>query len=455
MNRFFKTTHLKSFVVFLLIISTILCSSFPIQADELSDKQNEKDNVQSNLDNNQQQQDELEDQLGSSENALAQAEREKRIQESIKQDRIAELTALKNDIEALDEEIIKAEADFAEKEALFLERAKVMYQYSDYSMIDMLLQSDNIFMFFEKISTYKKMLNYDKELMNEVAGMKATLAHKKKLQEDTFANQEILIAQIDKAIDEIDNNIELKQEEYADLIAALDKLEAEEESLAGDLENIDNEIARLEYEEQLKREEEARRKQEEEERRRQEEEEAKRQQEEAEKNNSNADESSGSNEEESSSENSTSSSENENVSYGSTSSSGYLFPVSTSGYVYYSSKYGYRTHPISGIYKFHSGIDLAAHEGTPIYAIADGVVTISRYDGNGYGKWVEIQHDDGTLSRYAHASELYVSAGERVRQGQTIAAVGMTGTATGNHLHFEILKGGQTVNPIEYISLPW
>ena len=437
MNRFFKTTHLKSFVVFLLIISTILCSSFPIQADELSDKQNEKDNVQSNLDNNQQQQDELEDQLGSSENALAQAEREKRIQESIKQDRIAELTALKNDIEALDEEIIKAEADFAEKEALFLERAKVMYQYSDYSMIDMLLQSDNIFMFFEKISTYKKMLNYDKELMNEVAGMKATLAHKKKLQEDTFANQEILIAQIDKAIDEIDNNIELKQEEYADLIAALDKLEAEEESLAGDLENIDNEIARLEYEEQLKREEEARRKQEE-----------------AEKNNSNAAESSGSNEEDSSSKNSNSSSENENVSYGSTSSSGYLFPVSTSGYVYYSSKYGYRTHPISGIYKFHYGIDLAAYEGTPIYAIADGVVTISRYDGSGYGKWVEIRHDDGTLSRYAHASELYVSAGERVRQGQTIAAVGMTGTAKGNHLHFEIWKGGQTVNPIEYIVLP-
>ncbi|MBE7064593.1 MAG: hypothetical protein E7384_02105 [Ruminococcaceae bacterium] len=416
MNKFHKTTLLKRIVVFLVITATVFCSTFAVSATELSDKRDEKDEIQSDLDNIRDEKDELENQLGDSQDSLTDAENEKKIQEQIKQDRIAELRALKNDIAALDAEIAQAEIDFKEKESLFLERAKVMYQYSDYSMLDMLLQSDDIFMFFEKISMYRKILENDKALMNEITVMKGTLSHMKKLQEETFANQEILIAQIDKAIESIENDIALKQEEYDELLATLDEIEANENDLAEDLKQIDDEIAQLEYEEQLKKEEES--------------------------NNS-------SNSESSSSGNSGSSSS------GSVSSSGYIFPLSTSGYSYYSSKYGYRVHPISGVYKFHSGIDLAASKGTPIYAIADGVVTVSRYDESGYGHWIEIRHADGTLSRYAHANERYVSVGATVRQGQTIAAVGRTGTATGHHLHFEIWKKGSTVNPIEYIKLPW
>lgn len=425
MKRFLKPIQIKKIVVVLLILSTTFCCMFSVNADELSDKQNEKNELQDQYDNIQDELGNIQDQLGNSEDNLVQTEREKELQAMIRQDRIDELKALKDDIESLDAEIAAAEEDFAEKEALFFERAKVMYQYSDYSLFDMFLQSDDIFMFFEKLATYKKMLQQDKDLMNEVLGLKETLAFKKKLQEDTFAEKELLIAQIDEAISDLDTKFELEQGKYAELIAALDELEASEEALANDMEEIDSEIAQLEYEEQLRREEEA----------------AKRAEEEEKKNNANNS---------NSSNNSGSSS-----SGGSTSSSGYLFPLSTSGYVYYSSKYGYRTHPISGKYKFHSGIDLAAHKGTAIYAIDDGIVTISRYDGSGYGKWVEIRHSDGTLSRYAHASELYVSVGETVRKGQTIAAVGMTGTATGNHLHFEIWKKGTTVNPIEYIRLPW
>jgi len=418
MKKDSKMTVLKRIVVFLLIICTLCCGTFAVGATELSDKQDQKDELQDELDKIQGEKDDLENQLGDSEDSLAQVEREKEIQESIKRDRIAELSALKNDIAVLNQELEQAEIDFAEKEALFIERAKVMYQYSDYNMLDMLLQSDDIFMFFEKIATYRKMLNHDRELMNEITVMKGTLTHMKKLQEETFANQEVLIAQIDKAIDAINKDIELKQEEYADLMATLDEIEASEENLADDILELDNEIAQLQYEEQLKKEEES-----------------------AEKNESSS----------SGSSNSGSSGGN----YGSSSSSGYLFPLSTSGYVYYSSKYGYRVHPISGVYKFHSGIDLAASKGTPIYAMADGVVTISRYDESGYGHWVEIRHYDGTLSRYAHANERYVSVGDVVKKGQTIAAVGRTGTATGHHLHFEIWKNGTTVNPIEYIKLPW
>lgn len=408
-----KTTAFNRIVVFLLIIATVCCSAFAVSATELSDKRDEKDEIQSELDNIQGEKDEINEQLGNSQDALTQAEREKKIKESIKQDRIAELQALKKDIETLDNEIKEAEKDFAEKEALFIERAKIMYQYSDYSLLDMFLQSDDIFMFFEKISTYRKMLQHDKDLMNEITVLKGTLSHMKKLQEDTFANQEQLVAEIDNAIKAIEADIELKQEDYQNLLGTLNEIEANEESLAEDLKEVDKEIAQLEYEEQLRKEEEAS------------------------KNEGN---------------NSGSSSNSGNSG---SSSSGYIFPLSKSGYVYFSSKYGYRVHPISGVYKFHSGIDLAASGGTPIYAIADGVVTISRYDASGYGNWVEIKHADGTLSRYAHANARYVSVGDYVKQGETIATVGRTGTATGNHLHFEIWKKGSTVNPIEYITLPW
>jgi peptidoglycan hydrolase CwlO-like protein len=303
MIRTNKTTALKRIVVFLLIIATVCCSAFAASATELSDKQNEKDEIQSELDNIQGEKDEIKDQLGNSQDALSQAEREKKIQESIKQDRIAELQALRKDIETLDKEIKAAEEEFAKKEALFIERAKIMYQYSDYSLLDMFLQSDDIFMFFEKISTYRKMLQHDKNLMNEITVLKETLTHMKKLQEKTFANQEQLIVEIDKAIKALEADIELKQDDYATLLGTLNEIEANEESLAEDLKEVDNEIARLEYEEQLRKEEEAAKN-------------------------------------ESSNSGSSSSGSSSKPSSSGTSSSGYIFPLSKSGYVYFSSKYG-------------------------------------------------------------------------------------------------------------------
>ena len=100
----------------------------------------------------------------------------------------------------------------------------------------------------------------------------------------------------------------------------------------------------------------------------------------------------------------------------------------------------------------HKGIDLAADKGTPIYAVADGTVTYSGYDGN-YGYSVVINHGNGIKTRYAHASALCVSKGQKVSQGDVIAYVGSTGYSTGNHLHFEVLVNGTRVNPISYIGL--
>ena len=113
-----------------------------------------------------------------------------------------------------------------------------------------------------------------------------------------------------------------------------------------------------------------------------------------------------------------------------------------------SSSYGFRRHPIAGYRKMHQGIDFAAGTGTPVVAPADGVVVEARRWG-GYGNWLRIRHSNGLETGYGHLSR-YASgmrAGQRVRQGQVVAYVGSTGASTGPHLHYEIWRGGQRINP--------
>jgi murein DD-endopeptidase MepM/ murein hydrolase activator NlpD len=113
-----------------------------------------------------------------------------------------------------------------------------------------------------------------------------------------------------------------------------------------------------------------------------------------------------------------------------------------------SSSFGFRRHPIAGYRKMHQGVDFAAASGTPVVAPADGVVVEARRWG-GYGNWLRIRHSNGLESGYGHLSR-YASglrAGQRVRQGQIVAYVGSTGASTGPHLHYEIWRGGQRINP--------
>ena len=98
----------------------------------------------------------------------------------------------------------------------------------------------------------------------------------------------------------------------------------------------------------------------------------------------------------------------------------------------------------------HTGLDIAAPYGTPIKAAADGTVTFAGYSG-GYGYVVKMDNGNGIETYYAHCSRLYVSAGDTIEAGDTIAAVGSTGNSTGNHLHFEIRVNGSVVNPQNYL----
>ncbi len=114
------------------------------------------------------------------------------------------------------------------------------------------------------------------------------------------------------------------------------------------------------------------------------------------------------------------------------------------------SEYGWRTHPIFGTTRYHSGLDIGADYGDPIRA-ADGGVVISAEWLGGYGYAVIIDHGGGLSSLYGHNSELLVSEGQRVYKGQTIARAGSTGYSTGPHCHFEVRLNGAPVNPWNYL----
>lgn len=122
----------------------------------------------------------------------------------------------------------------------------------------------------------------------------------------------------------------------------------------------------------------------------------------------------------------------------------------TPGYANITSPYGYRTHPITGaVESFHSGTDIGAPFGASVVAADAGTVTMSRWYG-GYGNYVVIDHGNGMATCYGHNSELLVSEGDTVSQGQEIAKVGSTGMSSGPHCHFEIKVNGQFVDPMTY-----
>lgn len=126
---------------------------------------------------------------------------------------------------------------------------------------------------------------------------------------------------------------------------------------------------------------------------------------------------------------------------------GFIQPVAGQ----FTSYFGWREHPILGGQRHHDGVDIAADQGTPVLAAKAGVVRMADWLG-GYGLTILIEHEEGYETLYAHLSQLAVRAGESVQQGQLIGAVGSTGLSSGPHLHFEIRRRGQPVDPLPYLN---
>ena len=121
------------------------------------------------------------------------------------------------------------------------------------------------------------------------------------------------------------------------------------------------------------------------------------------------------------------------------------------GYTRITSEYAMRVHPITGVYKLHTGVDISAPIGANFVAANDGIVTKASYNG-AYGNMVIIDHGGGISTLYAHGSEILVEVGQTVKRGDAILKVGSTGYSTGPHAHFEVRINGVTTNPMPYIT---
>ena len=123
------------------------------------------------------------------------------------------------------------------------------------------------------------------------------------------------------------------------------------------------------------------------------------------------------------------------------------------GHYTITSNYGMRVHPITGIYKLHTGVDISATIGDDFTAMADGIVVKAEYNA-AYGNMVIIDHGGGVQTLYAHGSQIIAQVGQEVKAGDVVLKVGSTGYSTGPHAHFEIRVNGETVNPLDYVSIP-
>ena len=131
-----------------------------------------------------------------------------------------------------------------------------------------------------------------------------------------------------------------------------------------------------------------------------------------------------------------------------------ISPINTDPSTYrMSSPFGYRSDPILGFSKMHSGMDFACDPGNPIYAVGDGTVTKVAHEGKGYGNHVEIDHGFGYVTRYAHMSRIDVEEGQKVTRGDCIGLSGRSGRVTGPHLHYEVMYRKDYVNPALYMDL--
>ena len=127
-----------------------------------------------------------------------------------------------------------------------------------------------------------------------------------------------------------------------------------------------------------------------------------------------------------------------------------IMPLNNKNLKHAPSGYCWRTHPIYKTQEFHAGMDFTAEQGTPIYATGDGLVEVADASAQGYGNHVVINHGFGYQTLYGHMSKMATKPGIKVKRGDLIGYVGSTGLSTGPHVHYEVIKNGEKVNPINF-----
>lgn len=376
-------------LMFISLISGFVISSVMTEAKGAS-----VENMQSELDELAKKKEELERELAVIKDKKEQElEKKSIIDEQINTTR-EEISVLNNVISSLDSDLEKAEADIDAAEAIIEEkiqlckdRIRSAYEQGKASEIELFLNSKTFYDYVTKAEIVSQIAENDQEIINEYVDQKNLIEDRKKEIEQKKSENEA-------AKDKLDSKKKTLSAKQAASDKIIDEMNSDEEATKRAVKAA--EAAEAELQAEIKA--------------------------------------------------ALAVSSNSNI----VDTGDFRWPLSGK-FNNITSEFGYRTHPVTGVYKLHTGVDIASSgiNGTAIYAAKGGTVIKAGYN-RGYGNYVLIDHGGGYATLYGHASVLNVSAGQAVTKGDVIGKVGSSGYSTGPHLHFEIIKNGEYTNPLDY-----
>lgn len=299
-----------------------------------------------------------------------------------------ELIELQERIDTITLRLEKVEKNYIENEELLKQRLIVNYEAGDITYLDMLMNSSNIIDFISNYYVIEEIIKYDVELLQQIENEKQEVENAKNELNEKKSTLKVKKAKREQLALITQNNKIIKEQN-------VEKLSNEEQQLQQKINEYKQEEARIEALIKI--------------------------------------------------------ASNEYEYTGDYTGGVMAWPIAKSG-TYITSGYGIREHPIQGIIKSHSGIDIGnAGFGAPVIAASDGIVTMAgRY--GGYGNCVMINHGNGISTLYGHGQAILTEVGKEVKKGDLIMEVGSTGISTGPHLHFEVRINGSCTNPMPFLQ---
>lgn len=328
------------------------------------------------------------------------------------------LADLNTEMEACAAELAELQTSLDEKYETFKERVRIMYEDGATSYLSVLLSADSMEDFLNRAELVSAIFSRDQKLMTEMNDLIDAREQKQTELEQNRTESLALKGELETARQEL----LAEQAEAEVLLAGFEDGTVQNLALIEEYEALlqqaaeEEERLTREYEEQKKKEAEAKKKAEEEAKKKAEEEAKKKEQ------------------------------------TGTTTTGTVTFDWPTPGYTWITCSFGPRTHPVTGKYSNHNGIDIGAYAGSPIRSTAAGTVITNTYN-SVYGNMIKVDHGNGIVSMYAHMNaRSKLAVGTTVEQGTVLGYVGTTGLSSGYHLHFTIFKDGVAVNPLNYVK---